>query len=454
MSQAADRFPRLGWRAVVAYALIFVVVPILTYFIGHFLDRTFLLPEFPPFPVNLAVGFGVFMFGLAIGIKSTRLLYLKGRGLPWGEVKQKVQSTRLVSTGLYACCRNPMTLGYALLPCGMGILFRSLAMTFLIPAVIFLVMIIWLKLWEEPRLERRFGQVYRDYKRQTPFLVPRFRPLMSDLAHPVLGLLHRQKTEFAKVERSDCARARHSAHNSMENAHRQKAKGETDRPDTSEILDEKRIRVFQRRLLRWYTRHGRDLPWRHTRDPYRILVSEMMLHQTQVDRVIPKYNEWLAVYPTFDALAAAPLEEIKKLWRPLGYNFRPERVHRIARYVVNELDGKLPSTFEKLIALPGIGRYTAGAILSFAFHQDAPIVDTNVRRLIQRIFGVHGNPKRTTVNKEIWHLAETLIPHGKAFIFNQALIDFGALICTARNPACPICSFKDLCKEKSSRSHI
>jgi A/G-specific adenine glycosylase len=216
--------------------------------------------------------------------------------------------------------------------------------------------------------------------------------------------------------------------------------------------DERRIRVFQRRLLRWYTRHGRDLPWRHTRDPYRILVSEVMLHQTQVDRVIPKYNEWLTAYPTFEALAAAPLEEAEKLWRPLGYNFRPERLHRIAQYVVNELDGKLPNTFEELIALPGIGRYTAGAILSFAFRQDAPIVDTNVRRLIQRFFGVHGDPNNTPVEKQIWHLAETLIPHGGAFIFNQALIDFGALVCTARDPTCPKCLFKDLCEEKVSVS--
>ena len=217
----------------------------------------------------------------------------------------------------------------------------------------------------------------------------------------------------------------------------------------SESLTEEKIRVFQCGLLRWYSQHGRDLPWRHTRDPYRILVSEVMLHQTQVDRVIPKYNEWLTAYPTFEALAAAPLEKIQKLWRPLGYNFRPERLRRIARYVVNELDGKLPNTFEKLIALPGIGRYTTGAILSFAFHRDAPIVDTNVRRLIQRIFGVHGNPNRATVEREIWHLAETLIPRGKAFIFNQALIDFGALVCTARDPACPVCFFKDLCEEKA-----
>ena len=217
--------------------------------------------------------------------------------------------------------------------------------------------------------------------------------------------------------------------------------------------DDRRSLFLQHEVLRWYARHGRDLPWRHTRDPYRILVSEVMLHQTQVDRVIPKYNEWLTVYPTFEALAAARLEEVRKLWRPLGYNFRPERLHQIARYVVNQLEGRLPNTLEELMALPGIGRYTAGAILSFAFHKDAPIVDTNVRRLIQRFFGVNDNPENTVaVEKRIWRLAETLIPHGKAFLFNQALIDFGALVCTARNPACPECYIRDLCRKKAIHS--
>jgi A/G-specific adenine glycosylase len=129
----------------------------------------------------------------------------------------------------------------------------------------------------------------------------------------------------------------------------------------------------------------------------------------------------------------------------LGYNFRPARLHRIAKYVVNELQGELPDTVEELIAFQGIGRYTAGAILSFAFNQDAPIVDTNVRRLIQRIFGIQGPLERASTRRKIWRLASTLIPHGKASIFNQALIDFGALICTARHPACDSCFANDLC---------
>jgi A/G-specific adenine glycosylase len=218
-----------------------------------------------------------------------------------------------------------------------------------------------------------------------------------------------------------------------------------DHTDISRALDGKRIRIFQRKLLHWYALYGRDLPWRHTRDPYHILVSEMMLHQTQVARVIEKYNEWLAIYPTFEALAAAPLDEVRQLWRPLGYNFRPERLHKIAKFVVDELDGKLPNQPDELMTFHGIGRYTAGAILSFAFHQDAPIVDTNVRRLITRIFGIRGDPTRIAVKRRIWQLAEEMIPAGKAHVFNQALIDFGALVCTARDPACSTCVINEMC---------
>lgn len=210
-------------------------------------------------------------------------------------------------------------------------------------------------------------------------------------------------------------------------------------------MNNSRIGIFQRKLLKWYAKNGRDLPWRKTRDPYHILVSEMMLHQTQVDRVVPKYHEWLAQYPTFEALAKALVEEVKELWRPLGYNFRPGRLHQIAKYVVNHLDGKFPDTLQKIITLRGIGRYTAGAILSFAFHKDAPIVDTNTRRVIQRIFDISGNSMRAPVKKQIWKLAETIIPRGKAHIFNQALLDFGALVCKARKPDCQSCFANRIC---------
>jgi A/G-specific adenine glycosylase len=176
-----------------------------------------------------------------------------------------------------------------------------------------------------------------------------------------------------------------------------------------------------------------------------------MLHQTQVERVIPKYCEWLQKYPTFDVLASAPLDDVKSLWRPLGYYFRSERLHQIAQFVTRTRQGKLPDTLDELTALPGIGRYTAGAILSFAFHKDAPIVDTNVRRVLRRIFGITGDPMRAVVNKRIWQLAEAILPPSKAYVFNQALIDFGALLCTARNPRCSSCFTATRCHWNTKR---
>ncbi len=212
------------------------------------------------------------------------------------------------------------------------------------------------------------------------------------------------------------------------------------------------IKFLQCQLLDWYAKHGRDLPWRQTTNPYQILVSEIMLHQTQVDRVIPKYHQFLEAYPTFEALATASLEEVKTLWRPLGYNFRPGRLLQIARQVVQEFNGRLPDTLEELLALRGIGRYTAGAILSFAFQKDAPIVDTNVRRVLQRVFGIDGDPMRQPAKGQIWDLATAVIPSGQASLFNQALLDFGALVCTARKPSCQSCVLVSKCKTHKSSS--
>ena len=224
-------------------------------------------------------------------------------------------------------------------------------------------------------------------------------------------------------------------------------------------------RKFQRRLLKWYEKYQRNLPWRKTSDPYRILVSEIMLQQTQVDRVIPKYEEFLDKYPTLEALAEAPLEEVKGTWFPLGYNVRPVRLHSIAREAMAKYGGSLPRTKEELVALKGIGDYTAGAILSFAFGQDAPILDTNVARVLYRVFignrrlrrhpGMVESPpgrqgggdlKSQGVRKKLWALSEALIPRGKAYDFNQALMDFGAQVCTARKPLCLLCPMHDFCK--------
>jgi A/G-specific adenine glycosylase len=201
---------------------------------------------------------------------------------------------------------------------------------------------------------------------------------------------------------------------------------------------------FQRRLLGWYKEHGRDLPWRKTSDPYKILVSEVMLQQTQVDRVIPKYHEFLERYPSFNALAEAQPNDVKKTWYPLGYNIRPLRLHGIARETVARYGGELPNDHDELLSFKGIGRYTAGAIRSFAFNEDAPILDTNVMRVLHRVFVGTGNPKNQ--KNLLWEMSEALIPKGRGYDFNQALMDFGATVCTARDPYCLLCPMKGFCK--------
>ena len=152
---------------------------------------------------------------------------------------------------------------------------------------------------------------------------------------------------------------------------------------------------FRRALLGWYRRHGRDLPWRRTSDPYHILVSEVMLQQTQVDRVLPKYHEWLGKYPSLEALAAAPADDVAETWRPLGYNIRPRRLHAIACESVARYGGQLPSDEETLLSFKGIGAYTAGAIRSFAFRERAAILDTNVARVLFRVFVAAAIRRRT-----------------------------------------------------------
>jgi len=203
-------------------------------------------------------------------------------------------------------------------------------------------------------------------------------------------------------------------------------------------------RRFQIRLLKWYGEFGRDLPWRRTVDPYKILVSEVMLQQTQVDRVIPKYHEFLQRYPTLKDLARAAPDEVRQTWYPLGYNIRPYRLHSIACEAVEQYGGQIPREAEQLESMKGIGRYTAGAVRSFAFNEDAPILDTNVIRVLYRVFLGKGDPK--TQKNTLWAMSEALIPKGRGYDFNQALMDFGAIVCTARKPYCLLCPMRDFCK--------
>jgi A/G-specific adenine glycosylase len=198
-------------------------------------------------------------------------------------------------------------------------------------------------------------------------------------------------------------------------------------------------------LLEWYRRNGRDLPWRRTSDPYHILVSEIMLQQTQVDRVLPKYHEWLEKYPSLEALASAEESDVAETWRPLGYNIRPRRLHAIARESVERYGGALPSDEATLLSFKGIGEYTAGAVLSFAFGQRAAILDTNVARVLFRIFVGQGDPKAHAMKRRLWEISRTVLPMRHVFDFNQALMDFGATLCTARKPQCPICPMRSQC---------
>lgn len=202
---------------------------------------------------------------------------------------------------------------------------------------------------------------------------------------------------------------------------------------------------FRRRLLRWFRRNARDLPWRQTRDPYRILVSEFMLQQTQVSRVEAHYHRFLAQYPSIQSLAAAPPMLVRESWQGLGYYRRAIDLHRLAQEVVRDRAGVLPGDPSELQRLPGVGRYTAGAVASFAFEQATPAVDTNVARVLRRAFHSRASGKLPT--SRLWETAERILPRrGKsAWAFNQAIMELGALICTARVARCGVCPVRAAC---------
>ena len=171
-----------------------------------------------------------------------------------------------------------------------------------------------------------------------------------------------------------------------------------------------------------------------------------MLQQTQVDRVLPKYHEWLEKYPSLEALAAAPPDDVTQTWYPLGYNIRPRRLQSIAREAVARFGGALPSDEATLLSFKGIGQYTAGAIRSFAFGERAAILDTNVARVLSRVFLGGGDVKQHAMHRRLWALSEALVPRRQVFDFNQALMDFGATLCIARKPLCLICPMRSECR--------
>ena len=213
-------------------------------------------------------------------------------------------------------------------------------------------------------------------------------------------------------------------------------------------IEPMRASRFSRALRMWFGKHGRDLPWRATRDPYRVLVSEAMLQQTQVARVLGFYERFLERFPTMSALAEAPPRRVRESWEGLGYYARARNLHALTRQV-----SELPSEPAQLRALPGIGRYTAGAVASFAFERRAALVDTNVARVLRRAFAPRADFKSARGQKRLWSIAEAILPRtGKAtWAHNQALMELGALVCTARVARCEVCPVARLCQSSNQK---
>lgn len=219
------------------------------------------------------------------------------------------------------------------------------------------------------------------------------------------------------------------------------------RSSTPQTRKPKSALAFSRRLLAWWAGAARDLPWRRTRDPYRVLVSEFMLQQTQVSRVAEYYSRFIERFPDLETLARARPRAVREQWDGLGYYARARNLHKLAKGVTRRQDGKLPDAPQELIKLPGIGPYTAGAVACFAYEKPVPAVDTNVARVLRRVFlgRATGNGQLAA---QLWRLAGKLVPRdGKqAWRFNQAIMELGALVCVARKPRCPQCPVRPVCK--------
>jgi A/G-specific adenine glycosylase len=200
-----------------------------------------------------------------------------------------------------------------------------------------------------------------------------------------------------------------------------------------------------RTILRWYARHGRHLPWRGITDPYRILIAEIMLHQTQVNRVLLLYPVFLRRFPTLSSLARAPQSAVVIAWRGLGYNNRAVRLHKLAGMLVRDSEGALPEQINELEQLPGIGKYSAHALAVSVHRRDLPVVDVNIKRVLSRLFWRMPTTADLRPEKEICQRAEALVPRGRGYQWMQAVMDLGATVCTARTPACPGCPVEQLC---------
>jgi A/G-specific adenine glycosylase len=226
------------------------------------------------------------------------------------------------------------------------------------------------------------------------------------------------------------------------------SKGQRQEADAPKAGDVVRV------LLKWFQENARDLPWRRTRDPYAIWISEIMLQQTQVKTVIPYWKRWMRHLKNVPALARARPDSVLKLWEGLGYYLRASNLQKAARIIVDQHEGQFPEQFDEVLALPGIGRYTAGAICSIAFDQPTPVLDGNARRVITRLFGIVEDPRQKETNARLWKLAQDLVEAAarrarpgerNCSNLNQSLMDLGAVICTVRQPKCPRCPVRTRC---------
>jgi A/G-specific adenine glycosylase len=210
-------------------------------------------------------------------------------------------------------------------------------------------------------------------------------------------------------------------------------------------MDKPKATRIRKSLLTWWDRGRRDLPWRRTKDPYAVWVSEIMLQQTRIDTVIPYYHRFLSRLPTVESLARARLDSVLKLWEGLGYYSRARNLHKAARVIVQQYGGRFPQDVDGLLNLPGIGRYTAGAIASIAFGRPAAVVDGNIIRLLCRLFCIREDPTRATAKNRIWQLAEELVCTQRPGDLNQSMMELGSQICKPLNPDCPRCPVKRNC---------
>ena len=208
-------------------------------------------------------------------------------------------------------------------------------------------------------------------------------------------------------------------------------------------LSDSSILHLRRSLLLWYAQVGRKLPWRENQDPYAIWVSEIMLQQTQVKTVLPYYQRWMTLFPTANHLAKADLQQVLKAWEGLGYYARARNLHRAAQEIVQRYESRFPTELEEVLALPGIGRTTAGGILSAAFNLPAPILDGNVKRILARLVALSVPPAKAT--QYLWQLSESILDRIQPRNFNQAIMDLGATICTPKNPSCLLCPWNTHC---------